>query len=212
MLPVKRCQSPISTARSSPSGSLADAGAFGERFFSYYNHNHRHCGSGCTPRLQCNSAPRPRSARYDSRPSTPRTQLTPSALGTADHNHQNCPPSPGLTSHHSRPSYRPRDKTRLNRLDTFRSTCHPFVQHSPTRGRRLQNPRCFGSARKRSPDRGLGKSSAVPQRPRPASDACQAADDETGNSLWGAAALRPGHPSEGNHEGPRTRGNSQRNA
>ncbi|MGP2481163.1 integrase core domain-containing protein, partial [Listeria monocytogenes] len=25
-------------------GSLADAGAFAEQFFAYYNHEHRHCG------------------------------------------------------------------------------------------------------------------------------------------------------------------------
>ena len=27
-------------------GCLADARAFGERFFGYYNHEHRHCGIG----------------------------------------------------------------------------------------------------------------------------------------------------------------------
>ena len=27
-------------------GSLADAGAFAEQFFAYYNHEHRHCGIG----------------------------------------------------------------------------------------------------------------------------------------------------------------------
>lgn len=65
VLPVKRCQSPISTARSSPSGSLADAGAFGERFFSYYNHNHRHCGIGLhtAASVQFGTAPEVRALR-----------------------------------------------------------------------------------------------------------------------------------------------------
>jgi hypothetical protein len=88
-------------------GSLADARAFGERFFSYYNHEHRHSGIGLHPGVRAlrhrERAPRPAAAD----PERGRMPLTPNASATAGQHRRSCPPSPGSTSHHRRPSYRP---------------------------------------------------------------------------------------------------------
>jgi hypothetical protein len=102
-------------------GSLADARAFCEAFFGYYNHSTATQESGCTPQRQSTTAPRPRSASSVSTPSTQPTPRTRSGSATDDPKHPNCPRPPGSTSPHQRPSYRPRNETCLRLLDIFRS-------------------------------------------------------------------------------------------
>ena len=87
-------------------GSLADARAFCQRFFNYYNHDH-HSGLGWhTPAwVHDGTAQQVRAER--AAPSTPPTPPTPPGHGTVDPNHPECPKPPGSTSPARRRSYRP---------------------------------------------------------------------------------------------------------
>ncbi|MGG1909879.1 DDE-type integrase/transposase/recombinase [Microbacterium sp. NRRL B-14842] len=109
-------------------GSLADAGAFAEQFFAYYNHEHRTAGSGCTPPPASTSAPPGRSAP-SARP--PWTRPTPPVRALRP------PPTPGAQAARGRldqpaltggPSYRPPDGICLTRLDTFRFDYSPITE------------------------------------------------------------------------------------
>ncbi len=100
-------------------GSLADARAFAEAFFGY-NHERRHSGIGLhTP------ASVPHGAAAEIRAQRQHTldaanTAYPSGSATVDRRHRNCPRRPGSTSHHRRPSYRPRNEMCLRLLDIFR--------------------------------------------------------------------------------------------
>jgi len=87
-------------------GSLADARAFCERFFSHYNHEHRHSGIGFhTPAsVHYGTATEVRAERI--KPSTPPTPPTRCASDTGRRRLPSCPPSPGSTSRARRPSRR----------------------------------------------------------------------------------------------------------
>jgi putative transposase len=106
-------------------GSLADARAFCEAFFSYYNHEHRHSGIGLhTPAsVHQGTATEIRAQRQHTLDAAHAAHPTGSA--TADPRHPSCPRPPGSTNPHRRPSYRPRDETCLRLLDIFRNADRP---------------------------------------------------------------------------------------
>ncbi len=85
-------------------GSLADARAFCDVFFGYYNHEHRHSGSACTPPRRCITALQPRSAPNARPPWTPPRQPTPNGSATADPRRRSCRKPRGSTSPHRRPT------------------------------------------------------------------------------------------------------------
>ncbi len=87
-------------------GCLADARAFCEAFFSYYNHEHRHSGIGLHTPPRCTTAPPPKSEPSGPPPSRPPTRPTPPASGTAVPSRRSCPPQRGSTSPARRPSSR----------------------------------------------------------------------------------------------------------
>jgi putative transposase len=79
-------------------GSLTDARSFCQRFFDYYNTEHRHSGIGLHTPRPCMTAPRPRSA-----PSGPRSSPTPTpptrAGSTTSRPHPASHQPRGSTSH-----------------------------------------------------------------------------------------------------------------
>ena len=77
-------------------GSLADARAFCDRFFTAYNHEHRHSGIG-TPPHRSTSAPPSRSTHAASTPSTAPTPNIPSGSAGGP-NPRACPRRRGSTS------------------------------------------------------------------------------------------------------------------
>jgi transposase InsO family protein len=81
-------------------GSLADARGFCERFFTAYNHEHRHSGIGMHTQPRSISTPRPRSAPTVRPPSTALTRSTPSG-SPAGPPRRTCPSRHGSTG----PSY-----------------------------------------------------------------------------------------------------------
>src|SRR3954454_16373377 len=77
-------------------GSLTDARAFCDSFFTTYNHEHRHSGSACTPQRQSTTASPARSAstaRPRSTRPTPRTHTGSPAAP----DHPSYPRPPGST-------------------------------------------------------------------------------------------------------------------
>jgi putative transposase len=101
-------------------GSLADARAFCEAFFGYYNHEHRHSGIGLhTPAsVQYGTAHEVRAQRQQTLDAAHTAH--PDRFGHRRPWRPSCPPQRGSTSPHRRPSYRPRNETCLKPLDIFR--------------------------------------------------------------------------------------------
>ncbi len=89
-------------------------------FFGYYNHEHRHSGIGLhTPAsVHYGTADEIRAQRQHTLDAA--YAAHPERFGNRRPRHRNCPPPPGSTNPHRRPSYRPRNETCLRLLDIFR--------------------------------------------------------------------------------------------
>ena len=83
-------------------GSLADARAFCEQFFTHYNHVHRHSGIGLHTPASATSEPLTRSGRTVPAPSPTPTPRTPTD-SASHHDHPRCPAQRRSTSQPYRP-------------------------------------------------------------------------------------------------------------
>ena len=85
-------------------GSIEDVNVFCRDFFWYYNNEHRHSGSRCTPQRRCTTDPGSPSKPAAPPPSTPPTEPTPGG-STAAPGRARCLPTRGSTN---RPQPAPR--------------------------------------------------------------------------------------------------------